>query len=98
MRFVKLYADSLAEKIKADPAERKYRPSNGTEGMMFMEAWCEHCAKFLEAEAGAGQDCDIVTRTFWLDEKDKDYPAEWTYNEGQPCCTAFEDKPAGGVQ
>ena len=70
----------------------KYRPSNGTEGMMFMSKWCEQCerdAKYRETQDGADA-CEIASKTMYLKESDSDYPIEWTYdNNGKPCCTAF---------
>ena len=40
-------------------AGRKYRPSNGTEGDMFLNAWCCHCARDKAMREGADFDeCD----------------------------------------
>jgi hypothetical protein len=88
----KIYPDDLAEAIKKS-GTKHYRPSNGTEGMDFMELWCEQCEKFQsENEFLEDRDCDILARSFWCDEDDKDYPPEFTYDEGQPCCMAFKEK------
>jgi hypothetical protein len=86
MNQQKLFPDDLAKRIM-DSGCKKYRPSNGTEGMMFMDMFCEQCAKYSSDETDA--DCEIMAKTFWLDESDADYPAEWTYKDGQPVCTAF---------
>jgi hypothetical protein len=82
----KLYTDDLAQAIK-ESGEKKYRPSNGTEGTMFMGNWCEQCHKELE--------CQIIGLTMILDKKDEGYPAEWTYKDGQPVCTAFQEMGPG---
>ena len=76
-----LYPDDLAAAIKKS-GDKKYRPSNGSEGEMFMEMWCYQCKKEKE--------CQILTDAFCLGKDDDGYPKEWAYDEGQPCCTAFE--------
>jgi len=77
-----IYPDSLAERFK-ESAGKKWRPSNGTEGEIFMSAWCYECV--LDG------DCRILRNTFLYDEDDERYPAEWRINEdGQPECTAFQ--------
>jgi hypothetical protein len=64
---------------------RPYRPSNGTEGEMFMSAWCEKCSGDT-----AGNPCSILTLALALQIGDMDYPGEWQYsNMGTPQCTAF---------
>lgn len=79
----KLYLDDLAAAIVKGGC-KKYRPSNGTEGMMFMEMYCDQCA--------SGEDCDILCASMCYDEKEDAYPKEWTYTaEGQPTCTAFKE-------
>jgi len=74
-------------------AGKPYRPSNGTEGEMFSERYCERCAhdatyrRTFEAEDG----CRILTSTLVYDVAEKGYPAEWVYDAaGVPTCTAFE--------
>ncbi len=71
---------------------RPYRPSNGTEGDMFMAAWCERCA--LADYDGDG--CMIQFRTLMHGIGDPEYPAEWNLTSaGIPQCTAFTaDQPA----
>lgn len=69
---------------------RKYRPSNGTEGCSFRNAWCEVCEhdrKFREEES---EPCEILGLTFIYDAEDEKYPEQWIYDEtGKPKCTAF---------
>lgn len=73
---------------------RPYRPSNGTQGDIFMAEWCENCAlaKFDDPDRA----CDINLRAMAHDIGEKAYPAEWQYsNGGVPICTAFtEIEPA----
>ncbi len=70
------------------PSSRtKYRPSNGTEGMMFMEQWCFRCFKDSESLP-----CEILANTFVLDVDDPRYPKEWTWvpvDMSTPSCSAF---------
>ncbi len=77
-----LFPDDLADRLK-DRARTAYRPSNGTEGEMFMERWCHECLK--------EPDCDIPSLAMLFDIEDLEYPGEWQYGaNGQPKCTAFE--------
>lgn len=65
---------------------RRYRPSNGTEGMGFMEKFCENCIH----DNGDTVMCEIITLVMGLDVDHKDYPEEWTYDEkGSPTCKKF---------
>nr|MBL8412753.1 hypothetical protein [Dechloromonas sp.] len=78
-------------------AGEKYRPSNGTEGECFFEAWCRHCQRDKAMREGVDLDdcddterCDIIADTFSYDVEDAKYPTAWQYGkDGQPCCTAF---------
>jgi len=82
----KIYADEDAEFYKP-AAGQLYRPSNGTEGGFFFDVWCENCTKDIHG------DCPIYARTLAFNTKDAEYPREWIISdEGQPSCTAFEDK------
>jgi len=62
-----------------------YQPSNGTEGMWFMDKFCDRC----HYEVG-GRQCPIILKTMVLDMEDPDYPKEWIYNDGGPVCTKFK--------
>ena len=53
-----------------------YRPSNGTEGMIFQETYCEHCAKYR------GGKCAILERTMFYNLGD----------QRRPFCAAFLEK------
>lgn len=64
--------------------KRKYRPANGTEGMIFMENWCDWC------KHNENEDCEILGKTFMYYEDDPDYPMQWIYDENDnPICTKF---------
>lgn len=68
-----------------------YRPSCGTEGLDFQEAFCERCTKNRREAKDGG--CRILLATFIHDVEDADYPPEWRYtDDGKPTCTAFKDK------
>lgn len=72
---------------------KKYCPSNGTEGMMFMAKFCDQCAKekFTHTQQDGDKKCDILTATMVHGILDDEYPKEWVYNENNvPVCTAFK--------
>lgn len=68
---------------------KKYRPSNGTEGMWFEDAFCNHCMH-QNPDPTKEKNCEIAMRAFCFDLKDEQYPIEWQYDPlGHPTCTAF---------
>jgi hypothetical protein len=70
---------------------RLYQPSNGTEGMIFTDVFCDRCAKENSIEE---KYCSILTRTLVHDAHDKEYPKEWVCDDDykNAKCTAFVDK------
>ena len=68
---------------------KKFRPSNGTEGAVFIDVFCATCARDISL------DCQILADTLMYDVDDAKYPAEWCYKGNIPCCTAYvpEDDP-----
>lgn len=69
-----------------------YRPSSGTEGMVFMDDWCASCDRdaAFRRDPDRNPGCDIIARTMALKETDPRYPTEWIYDEnGSACCTAW---------
>ena len=68
---------------------RAYRPSNGTEGMLFDDRWCSRCV--LDSD----DNCEILACTLLYDIGDPQYPAEWIEDDvpypqdSNPRCTAF---------
>ena len=90
----KLYRQEDAEKFFSKLAGKPYRPSNGSEGELFYDAWCSGCkrdADFKVNLIGPPDGCLIIANTMAYRETDPNYPKEWVYGEdGQPKCTAFE--------
>lgn len=69
---------------------KKYRPSNGTEGMGFTEHFCDRCIN-QHPDPDNPKQCMILCRTMIYDIKDDKYPEEWTYDDnGSPTCTAWK--------
>ncbi len=67
---------------------RIYRPSNGTEGDIFMGEWCANCA--LANFDDPDRACMINLRALAHHIDEPEYPAEWNYSDGGvPQCTAF---------
>ncbi len=68
----------------------QYQPSNGTEGAMFINAWCGRCQRDKAMREGADFDecddnelCEIIAASFRGPVK------EWIEDESGPRCTAF---------
>ena len=70
---------------------RPYRPSCGTEGMDFMDRFCDRCTKAATGVGEAG--CPILNATFFYLVSDPRYPKEWVQDEAGARCTAFERVP-----
>lgn len=87
----KMFPEYMAASNR-DHNETHYRPSNGCEGDSFMQRWCNRCAKRDDEYAYMG--CDISVRAMLYYADEPEYPPEWTYEDGQPCCTAFEEREA----
>lgn len=68
---------------------RPYRPSNGTEGEIFMDGWCLWCERDRAFREDVGDSCPIAAATMAHDTGDPGYPAEWITDEKGPRCTAF---------
>lgn len=65
----------------------KYRPSNGTEGLMFQEEYCERC---VHDNIENRKFCDIIAKTMAYEVDNPRYPAEWIIENGEPRCTKFQ--------
>lgn len=75
-----------------DPG-KPYRPSNGTEGMIFTDAYCDRCEKdALYRESNDGKDgCPLLANSMLYEVGEEGYPTEWKFGEDRtPTCTAFE--------
>ena len=64
---------------------KKYRPSSGTEGMIFNSHFCERCKKDQDLEP-----CEIIFLAMSYDVDEPEYPKEWIIKNNKPMCTAFE--------
>ncbi len=84
---------------------RPYRPSNGTEGMDFMEQFCDRCekdARYRQTQDGR-DGCPIASASMLFGVEETGYPKEWIQNEGpwetsDPRCTAFEEEVSEEVR
>lgn len=66
---------------------KKYRPSNGTEGMYFMDKFCDNC---IHENPESGKSCDLIAMSMCYDINDTEYPKEWCYNDkDEPTCTKW---------
>lgn len=71
-----------------------YRPSNGTEGEIFMSQWCARCVRDEGSREDSGDGCAILADTFAYRISEPEYPKEWRSDGPQgPRCTAFTDDP-----
>ena len=76
---------------------RPYRPSNGTEGMIFDDRWCSNCQRdaAYRADENRADPCEILSRSFGHNISDEGYPVEWIEDDvkypepSNPRCTAF---------
>ena len=66
-----------------------YHPSNGTEGMSFMEDFCLQCIHD-NPDLDSPKKCEILTATMCFYPTDPEYPKEWIYKNGYPVCTKFQ--------
>lgn len=58
---------------------------------MFEDSFCSKCANDTwDPETDRGKKCAILGRMYLHGIKEKGYPTELRYYEGQPTCTAFE--------
>lgn len=69
---------------------RRYRPSNGDEGMSFMARFCDRCERDRAFQDGTGDSCPIAAATMVFGVNDPEYPCEWIEEDDGPRCTAFE--------
>lgn len=69
---------------------KKYCPSNGTEGMAFTDHFCDHCIN-QHPDPDHKKQCMILCRSMCYSVNDERFPEEWTYDDnGRPTCTAFK--------
>ena len=68
--------------------ENSYRPSNGTEGMIFEEHFCANCI-YDNPDPDKEPRCDIITNAMCFSPTEPEYPREWIYKHDKPMCTKF---------
>lgn len=80
-----------------------YRPSNGTEGEIFISYFCCRCErdKSLRDDPEEGIGCHILANSFAYSINDPNYPKEWVRDEDADItmiggngarCTAFVEE------
>lgn len=89
IRDRRIFPPELA-KLLESRIGRPFRPSNGTEGELFMGCWCADCRRDGE--------CRIPTQSMVFPLGDPQYPHQWQYGpDGQPRCTEHEENPNVGA-
>ena len=63
-----------------------YLPSNGTEGGLWTEQWCDRCSR-RALDPDAKTQCVHELRAMMGEDNNR-----WYYIDGVPTCTAFRDK------
>lgn len=72
-------------------AGKSFRPSNGTEGMIFYESFCYQCRHQHPSPEHDLQCRDILLLTLLYETNDVEYPKEWIFSDdGWPICTKWE--------
>lgn len=69
--------------------EKKYRPSNSSEGDHFMSKYCNQCLHD-NPDPDQKPKCDILTASMVFDLEDPEYPKEWVYRKGKGTCLSFQ--------
>lgn len=90
--------DEIEREFRETVKGKPYRPSNGTEGMIFIEGWCGKCwhDRQMRANPEGCEGCEILARSFAYSIDDPEYPKEWRYDEiGLPMCAAFRREELG---
>lgn len=69
--------------------DKKYQPSNGTEGSWFEDKFCMNCLHTNPDPCKKPQ-CEIWCRAVCWNVNDEHYPKEWIYDkDNKPTCTAW---------
>lgn len=70
----------------------KWRPSNGTEGEIFQEQFCENCVhdRAYREDKTRGVPCKVLTMIMACDIGDPEYPEEFSEKDGDRRCTKFQ--------
>lgn len=94
MTTIKTLPDSWAA-LNIDQAGEQYLPSNGTEGMIFIDNWCRGCARDKAMRDGEPiEECDDNALCPIIAQSMAEGGAkEWVYGtDGQPRCTDFVEE------
>jgi hypothetical protein len=75
---------------------RLYRPSSGSEGADFQDAFCDHCARdaafrATNYEGDPAMGCQILADTFCYNVDDPQYPKEWIVDDSGARCIAYTE-------
>lgn len=69
--------------------DKKYQPSNGSEGDWFEDKFCMNCLHTNPDPCKKPQ-CEIWCRAVCWNVNDEHYPKEWIYDKNnKPTCTAW---------
>jgi hypothetical protein len=84
----------MAAVVRMKKIVEPYRPSNGTEGAAFTEAFCANCIKDHAVNRGGTdpdweEGCPILAATYAFNVTDPRYPKEWIQVDDGPMCTAY---------
>ena len=66
--------------------DKRYRPSNSSDGMAFEAEWCENCIKH-PISPEAKKQCPHLLKAFCSEDNGK-----WIWKDGKPVCTAFKSR------
>ena len=75
---------------------KPYKPSNGTEGIIFQEQFCDRCLHNQDIDDECGVGCPILIATFFASIGAPSYPNQWVEddNGSNPRCLAHNPAPA----
>ncbi len=59
---------------------KPYQPSNGTEGMWFMEEYCMNCLH-CDPDPNGRKQCEVMCAAMCYNIDEPKYPKEWVYDE-----------------
>lgn len=89
----------LPPELSKESAGEPYRPSNGTEGMMFEARWCETCRKWRD-NPDAKTQCQIAWRAGGYMPGDKLFPKQWRHapDGSGPECTSWRPRKSARLK
>lgn len=80
-------------------AQALYRPTNASEGDVFMGVWCARCERDRghRENPETSDGCPILIATLGYSINHPDYPAAWVVVDGKAICSEFEACDADNV-